>query len=389
MTPLRLTTWFRRRMLPLVLATAIPVAAAAPIAFYVQKRLELVHSARSEAARLAMVVASEIEERPRLWRYDATKLGERLAAEGLDRSPLRLIEAGRDVKVERTHPEVWPQRPLWASAPVRLGAGRDSREVARVWVAVEASPLWTVTASLAALFLLLAIGLGTVLYLLPVRAIAGAERRTHLLLGRLALTLQEEDRRRIARDLHDGAGQALTAARLELLALGARGGDDVAQAVRRIAAQLDEALEEVRRSSAALGPPALQELGFARAVERRCEAFADAARLPVSCSIDALPAVAAEVELAGYRIVQEALTNIARHASATQAWVRIWARGGQLCIEVRDDGKGLAAGHVRGRGLDGIRERTELLGGRFRLDNAAGGGVRLAVDLPLEAVETA
>lgn len=387
MTPLRLTTWFRRRMLPLVIATAIPVAAAAPIAFHVQKRLELLHTARGDAARLAAVVAREIAERPRLWRYDATKLGERLAAEGLDRNPLRVREEGRDVQVERMHPETQPQRPLWGSAPVVLAGDPDSREVARVWVAVEAAPLWTGTALLAALFLLLAIGLGTVLYLLPVRAIAGAERRTHLLLGRLALTLQEEDRRRIARDLHDGAGQALTAARLELLALGARGGDDIAPTVRRIAAQLDEALDEVRRSSAALGPPALQELGFARAVERRCEAFADAASLPVACTIEALPPVAPEVELAGYRIVQEALTNIARHAAATQASVRIFARAERLCLEVRDDGKGLAPGLVRGRGLAGIRERAELLGGVFHVGEAAGGGVLLSVELPLEPVE--
>ena len=215
-----------------------------------------------------------------------------------------------------------------------------------------------------------------------------AERSIDALLGRLALTLQEEDRRRIARDLHDGVGQAITAARLELLALGAREGLASA-AIGPITRQLDVALDEVRRSTAALGPPALAELGLTIALERHCSAFAEAAGLTVACEVPvALPRLDAEVEVACYRIVQEALANTARHASARSARVRLTARDRVLSLEVTDDGSGLAEprgpgdGSAAGQGLEGIRERVRLLGGELALGEGAGGGARLQVTLP-------
>ena len=392
MTPLRLTTWFKKRMLPLVVAAAIPIAVAAPLAFTLQKRSELLQTARGEAARLALVIGAEIDERPRLWRYDATKIGERLVAEGLDRRPLRVFEGGREGKGDLLRAAALPRCVLWGRQDV-LPRGAVS-PAASVWVAVDAGPLVSGAALLAALFTLLAASLGSVLYLLPVSAVRGAERRTHLLLGRLALTLQEEDRRRIARDLHDGAGQALTAARLELAALSARaagaGDEQGREALRRITRQLDDALEEVRRSSTALGPPALEELGFARALERRCEALEEAAQIPVACSVLPLPILPAAVELAGYRIVQEALTNVARHARAKRAWVRVSADAERLTLEVGDDGLGLPAASASGEdtrragsGLEGIRERVRLLNGELFLQRPAGGGLVLRAVVPL------
>src|SRR5262249_22760984 len=165
--------------------------------------------------------------------------------------------------------------------------------------------------------------------------------------------LQEDDRRRIARDLHDGAGQALTAARLRLLAL-AKSGDEAA--IAAIAAHLDEALDEIRRSTAALLPPALAELGLPGAVERHCKNFGEAAGLAVECQLSSVPPLPTPIEVACYRIIQEALSNTARHAGATRAWVRLDAAGGQLRLQVRDDGVGLD----RDAGLDSIRERAHL-----------------------------
>ena len=381
MTPLRLTSWFRKRMLALVVTAAVPIAAAAPLALYVQEHYDLLERAHDDGERIAAVIRAELYERPRIWRYDATKLGERIAAEGLDPRPLRLFAGGREVAIERVHPPPAPAIPLWSHQTVAPGV--------ELWVAADEAPLRERTWELLGLFSLLAAALGLGLYLVPVRAVAGAERRTHRLLGQLALTLADEDRRRIARDLHDGAGQALTAARLELLALSARAPAEAREALGRIAARLDEAVAEVRRSSAALGPPALEELGFARALERHCEAFADSAGLEVRCQVAPLPPLAAELELAGYRIVQEALTNVARHARATRASVSVQAAGGSLCIEVSDDGRGLPAGEQPGRGLGGIRERAELLGGALRLGSPPGGGATVAVEMPLALGEGA
>jgi signal transduction histidine kinase len=388
MTPLRLTSWFRRRMLPLVVAAALPIAAAAPTAFYLQKRSELLLDARMEAARVAELVRAAAEERPRLWRYDAVRLGERIAAEGIDHDHLRVIADGSEVRVELAHPAApAPRRAIWGRVDFRVGEpgaverGGPARGETSVFVAVDAAALYRGTALLAALFTALALVLGSVLFVVPVRAIAGAERRIHRLVGQLALALQEDDRRRISRDLHDGAGQAITAARLQLLALGGDGAQP--EELRRVAEHLDEALGEVRRTSAALAPPVLTELGFARAVERHCDAFSDAAGLEVRFeALGDLDGLGAEAEIAGYRIVQEALTNVARHAGATRARVRIGAEEGGVRITISDDGVGLAGGAPGGRGLDGMRERAQLLGGELSLGASEEGGAEIEVRLP-------
>ncbi len=376
MTPLHLTSWFRPRMLAPVLASATLMATAAPTAFYVRERWDLVQGARARARRVAGALRAEIGERPLLWRYDAPKLGERLGAEGLDRGALCVLD-GRGVPVEVPGGAA-PARPLWGRVELRV----DGRLEATVWAAEDQGPLLDDTALLAGLSALLAALLGAVLYLLPVRAIALAERRISLLLGRLALTLQEEDRRRIARDLHDGAGQAITAARLELLALRAKGLDP--EAAGRIARHLDEALAEVRRSTTALAPPALAELGLTGALGRHCETFGDAAGIEVECRVaEDLPPLDAEVETACYRIAQEALTNTARHAGATRAWVHLSARAGQLHLEIGDDGAGLDEERAGGgSGMRGIRERAQLLGGTVVVENG-GRGLRIAVALPI------
>jgi two-component system sensor histidine kinase UhpB len=374
---LGLTAWFRARMAPLVATTGIVVTLAAPSAFYLRERWDLVQVARAQAAHVAQVVRGEIDESPSLWRYDASKMSERFIAEGLEHSTVRLFAA--DGAAVRAESAPLPRYPLWGTAPVRV----EDKVAASVWVAVDQRPLIVATGWLFGASALLALLLTAILYLLPVRAIAGAERRITFLLGKLALTLQEEDRRRMARDLHDGAGQALTAARLELAALKAKGADP--DAVGRITRCLDEAIDEVRRSTTALAPPALAELGLARAIERHCEAFADAAGLHVACEVAAdLPPLDGEVETACYRIVQEALHNTARHAGATKAWVRLRTVDHSLRLEVGDDGSGLGetAARASGSGIEGIRERARLLGGEIEVASAAGSGVRIAVMLP-------
>ena len=402
MIPFDLTRWFRRRMLPLVAFVGVVVFVAAPLAYFLNKRHELWQEARAEATRAALVLHAEIDQRPQLWRYNAPKLLERLAAEGLLGGRLLEIRTsdGEAVPLESV---AAPRRPIWGRADVFIGGAR----AASVWVALDAAPLVSATAGLAAAFAGLAVVLCAILYLMPMRAIATAQRRIQALLGELALTLQEEDRRRIARDLHDGAGQALTAARLRLLALarGARtqtadegekktadpsgepksekdGGKGEA-ALADISQLLDEAIEEVRRSVYTLAPPALGELGLGGALQRHCEAFAGATGLSVLCEIDELPSLRPGVETACYRIVQEALTNTARHANARRAWVQLRVETGTLCLSVYDDGEAPATAPREGIGLLGIRERARLLGGHADITIAPDHGLRVEVRLPL------
>lgn len=386
MTPLKLTSAFRARMVPLVLATAVVVAVSTPAAYYLRERLDLVRGLRGDAEHVGQVLRTELEARPRLWRYSSTKLSERLAEEGLSKRAVHVIDAaGARVRLDAAAPpEQWA---LWGRADLVV----DGRRQASVWVAADQRPLMVTSLELGLAFGLLAALLASVLYLVPLRHVARAERRVELLLGRLALGLQEEDRQRIARDLHDGVGQAITAARLELLAVCARAGLATGE-VRSVACRLDEALDEVRRSTSALAPAALAELGLPRALERHCAAFAATAGIAVDCTVQAdLPPLGADVESACYRIVQEALANTARYAGATRASVQLRALdAGGVALEIGDDGAGLpddAAG--RGSGLEGIRQRARLLGGDAAFTSHAGGGVRLEVTLPASLDEAA
>jgi signal transduction histidine kinase len=367
-------------MLPLVLASSLVGALSTPLAYHVQKRRELVAVARGDARRVAAALVDLIHERPQLWRYDTTKLVERLAAEGLSQIPVLVVHDARGLPVPVGKGALpGPSKLLWGRADVLIAGRRE----ASVWVGSERQPLWQGTLALGLLSALVSVILGVVLYMLPVRAIAAAERRISGLMGQLTLTLREEERGRIARDLHDGAGQALTAARLHLLAL--RRGADAATLTRieSIAHHLDEALDEVRRSTAALMPPALAELGLKGAIERHCEAFSAASGLPVRCEVDeGLPPFEGQIETSCYRIVQEALTNTARHAGASRASVRLELDQAELVLQVDDDGQGIDENHGVGVGLASLQERARLLGGSA-IFSSLHPGTRLEVRLPI------
>ncbi len=230
---------------------------------------------------------------------------------------------------------------------------------------------------------------GGLLYLLPSRAASATKRRVEAEMTERALTLQEEDRRRIARELHDGAGQALTAARLHLAALKATSNE--AEKVDAILGHLDEAMEEIRRSTAALAPPALAEYGLSGALERHCRSFGAASKLQVNCDLPhRLAELPAHIETACYRIVQEALSNAARHSGARHAWVKVEVASRDLRLEVSDDGAGPAGGGGDGDGdgdgfgLASIRERANLLGGEVELGDRPKAGTWLRVRLPLD-----
>ncbi|MFO0657662.1 MAG: sensor histidine kinase [Polyangia bacterium] len=377
MIPFDLTGWFRRRMLPLVALAAVVMQVSAPTAFYLTRRHELWQQAHAEAARTAMLLHGEIEQRPILWRYNVPKLLERLAGEGMLHGRFLDIRTsqGHIVPLDSAPP---PARPIWGRAEVSVGGELS----ARVWVALDMAPLLRETMQLGIAFFGLSLLLAGVLYLVPVHTVSIAQKRIGTLLGELALTMQEEDRRRIARDLHDGAGQALTAARLRLLALSGQSGD--AANITEITKLLDNALSEVRRSVYSLSPPAITELGLHGALQRHCESFASATGLKVFCELTELPPLRPKVETACYRIVQEALANSAKHARARRAWVQLGHDGNDLKLSVYDDGQAPQQPLGEGLGLLGIRERAKLLGGRAEITVDANRSFRVEVTLPLD-----
>lgn len=204
----------------------------------------------------------------------------------------------------------------------------------------------------------------------------------------LAARLQsarEDEASRIARDLHDDLGQTLTALKLELAAL-ERQGEAPAHArqvlemsERAVAAVelVDQALARVRHLASRLRPPALDRLGLAAALRVEIRDFSARTGLPCEESIDERITPGLETTLALYRIAQEALTNVARHARASRTWITLEQTGDAVQLVVEDDGVGSAATTLNGLGIVGMRERALAAGGQLSLGARPGGGLRV------------
>jgi signal transduction histidine kinase len=206
---------------------------------------------------------------------------------------------------------------------------------------------------------------------------------------------QEEERRVIARELHDEVGQILTAIKVEL-AMAARAVDAAgapATLLRDVRAIADEALSTVRNLSQLLHPGVLDDLGLQPAVEWQAHELQRrfGVHVQVASNLDAR--LSRQVERAGYRVIQEALTNVAKHARTASCQVALHRTAGQLVIVVEDAGVGFAVDSPedprRGLGFVGMRERAAELGGTLEIHSRPGQGTRITMTLPLtEIVET-
>lgn len=203
------------------------------------------------------------------------------------------------------------------------------------------------------------------------------ESRERLVLGR------EDDRRRIRRDLHDGLGPALGGVALRLQAAGNAIEADPDRARELVAVartEVGEALDDVRRLVHDLRPPALDDLGLEAAVRQQAERIRS--EVDVTVCADGTTGLPAAVEVAAYRIVAEALTNVAKHADASHVDVRLEAGPAALTVVVADDGRGIAEDVTAGVGLLSLRERAEELGGRCEVVCPERGGTTVRAVLP-------
>jgi signal transduction histidine kinase len=198
------------------------------------------------------------------------------------------------------------------------------------------------------------------------------------------VSAREEERRRLRRDLHDGLGPQLSSQMLLLTSaqMLLRQDPDEAEAILKSAmAQAQEAIHDIRRLVYALRPPALDDLGLVAAIAEQLEQNRASGIMFSLCAPQQLAPLPAAVEAACYRIVQEALTNVVRHAHAHTCIVRL-ACEKQVTIEVLDDGQGLPPAYRCGVGLTSMRERAEELGGRWLIEAGAQGGTRVYAELP-------
>lgn len=207
-------------------------------------------------------------------------------------------------------------------------------------------------------------------------------------MARRIVAVQEEERRNIARELHDEIGQVLTAVRLDLQRLSA--GNDPARHQESLT-HIDEAIHQVRNLSLDLRPAMLDILGLEAAlrwlVDRQT---ARTGLTPHLATHVAGKRFAPDIETACFRIAQQALTNVVRHAEAKNVWLNLEEQGKQLRLTIRDDGRGFELEEARCRGQRGesfgllvMRERATLLGGHFEIKSRAGHGTEVEAHLPL------
>jgi signal transduction histidine kinase len=200
--------------------------------------------------------------------------------------------------------------------------------------------------------------------------------------------LQEEDRQRIAAELHDGLGQSLAIIRnrATICLRSADDADRVAEQLEEISSTAAAAINEVREIAHNLRPYELDRLGLIHAIESMIEKVSESLPLHLSARLDNVDGLLpADAETGIYRIVQEGLNNVIKHANATEARVTVMRLGKELVVTVEDNGAGMKAGSngvVRGFGLAGIRQRAHMLGGACTMDSRPGRTV-LAVRLPL------
>ena len=202
-------------------------------------------------------------------------------------------------------------------------------------------------------------------------------------------SIREEERKRVARYIHDQLGQALTAIKIDLSSLVHELPAGETQPLKRTSSMLklvEESIHAVRRISTELRPGILDDLGLVAAIEWAGEDFESRTGTP--CRLDLPPesiAVDAERATAIFRIFQETLTNVARHADASQVEVRMAREDGDLTLEVHDNGKGITADQLSNReslGILGMRERAMLLGGELTIGSPSGNGTRVRVRIP-------
>ena len=229
-------------------------------------------------------------------------------------------------------------------------------------------------------------------------AIIAEQNRRLTALTAQVISAQEDERKRIARELHDEAGQALTA-----LIIGLERGEQAMpgehlagprQTVARLRDLAVQTLEEIRNLALDLRPSLLDDVGLVAAVRWYARTCSTRGELPIEVIVEGLDEtdqLGNEIDTTVFRIVQEGLTNVLKHARAQHVWLRIARAGGKLTVEIEDDGVGVApfepdAPDRTGRlGLFGMVERARLLGGAMEIGPRERGGTRVELHVPLTA----
>jgi signal transduction histidine kinase len=223
---------------------------------------------------------------------------------------------------------------------------------------------------------------GTIAHLIEVSA-ARQELRD---LSAKLVTTQESERRNLSRELHDAVGQSLSAVQFELhdlaVVLG-EGQNPLRSRVNRIRELVESSLAMIRNMARLLRPTMLDDLGLAAALEGLARDISRSTGVRISVeAVNLSEELPDEHKICLFRIAQEALNNVCRHANADSVEIALETSGGQVCMAIADDGRGFRSGHAKGLGLIGMQERVESLGGTLAILSGPGQGTRIEVALP-------
>jgi signal transduction histidine kinase len=316
-------------------------------------------------------------------------LGEVIVADG----PIRLADLSADPRAEG-FPAHHPEMRSFLGVPVRLGSRRfgnlylTEKHGGRQFDAEDERLVVTLAAFAAA-------AIEAALLLDTERQLRTAHERAHAqreMLGRV-IDAQEAERARVARDLHDQIGQSLTSVLLGLrlvdgtLSRDAPDLDDARAHTAEVRALVAQALDEVRRLAFDLRPTVLDDVGLVAALRRLARGHTEHGGVPIRVTLVELDddtRLPPEIETVVYRVVQEALTNVARHAEASHAEVELIASGHRVRATVADDGVGFGVDDdlLGSLGLAGMRERASLVGGRLEIISGPGEGTTVVLEVP-------
>lgn len=383
---------FRARMAPLAALFGVIVALTPPTLYVLREQQRLEGSASRAAAIVATSLGEDATRHPRLWRYRIGKVvGRQRAARALGES--------LELRVRDCQGGALFASPGWRddASSWRRGQAPVRARFARVGIVesqVVSGDLLRGALSIAAGSLPVGLGLGLLLFFFPVRvvrrqarALEDARRDLEVRvedavgeieeLSRELIVLQDTERERIARDLHDGVSQTLTTLRLELERRDDRG------ELERALELCERTLTELRRTIQDLRPVALERETLAAVIRDEAERFELTTGVAVFVRHTGLEAPRDPAwSVALLRILQEALHNVARHAGAEEVGVTLDLGDDGFRLEVRDDGAGFdPEGVMRGHGLRNMETRATVLGASFVLESAPGEGTRLCVAL--------
>ena len=200
------------------------------------------------------------------------------------------------------------------------------------------------------------------------------------------LNIQDEERRRIARELHDSLGQHLTAAKLNIdIALAGTADSNAKEKLSRAQQEVEQSVQEVRTLSHLLHPPLLEEAGLPSALDWYVKGFAERSAIPVELELDPnLGRLSRDIETTIFRVVQESLTNVHRHSGSSSASIRVLRMGAEVSIEISDSGRGMEPEPRLGVGIQGMKERVRQLGGTLQIESP-GTGTRVQAIVPVPA----